>query len=154
MHRTVSGAIATPAAGADIVWTPSTTERVKLLAITAKLVTNGTAGNRAPILSLLDLSGNTVLEVTPGGTQAASLTGQFSWYESDGPRAGTNAQVGGVASADLPSFWLPEGWSVKTTTVNIQTGDQWSGVYGTFLVYDEAMEKAWRYIEELALASQ
>lgn len=134
--------VTTPSAGADFsavvpggrVWRP--------LAITAKLVTSGTAGTRAANLKLTDQT-NTIVELAPFATQAASLTATYSW--SNGSVSGAGSSAGGVITTALPDWALPAGYTITTVTTNIDTADQWSNV----VVWLEEIDAQPRGVHEL-----
>lgn len=135
-HHLNSGLVTPTAAGSELTYTPTKAAPWKLLCLSAQIVTSATVGNRAPALQFFDQNGTLVCTVPASGTTAASLTVIYSWYIAGAPSPGAGAVVGGFASAVLPNIWFGNGWSFKTKTVNIDTTDQWSAVYATWLMSD------------------
>ena len=121
--RSITGA--TPAAAAEISETVPTGARWELIALRTQLVTSATAGARRPIL-FLDDGANVFARLSNSSTLAASLTGNFTWIEGSGAPSldgGTDFQ------AAVPSgVRLGSGYRIRTSTTNIQAGDQFSAV--------------------------
>ena len=115
--------VAQPAAGADWTWTVPSSTAYQIQSIRAQLVTSSTVAARQPLLKILDLSGNVVLEAPATGTQAASLTQDYDWTAG----APSAAVSDGVVVTELPQGLILEaGWTVQTVTAALQAGDQWS----------------------------
>ena len=121
--RSITGA--TPGAGAEISETVPTGARWELLAFSAQLVTSATVANRNPSLVLDD--GALVYARCPT-TQliAASLTYQVTWAQGFSSAQTTGANI---AIAPLPiNDRLGSAHRIRTSTVGIQVGDQYSAV--------------------------
>jgi hypothetical protein len=118
--RSVAGS--DPAAGAEISETVPTGARWQVLAITATLVSDGTAANRRPRLTIDD--GTTVYFVSPSGnTQTATQTIVYTWAIG-APLAATLNSSFNLHGLPAP-HWLRAGHRIQTVTASIQAGDNW-----------------------------
>lgn len=112
-----------PAAdGSEISYTADRNLLVKTFH--AALVTDGNAANRQVHFTFEDASGNVYARFVAGGTQAASLTRQYS---------GRPGEFAAPAVADtcfivpIPNggVYLPAGGKIKTSTTSVQATDNW-----------------------------
>lgn len=140
MRRQITQQVKQPAAGADWTFVPSTSDSVRLLAITAKLVTSATVDSRVVVLQATDIDGNLLDAFPATAAQAASKTVTYVW---DNSASGISASEDDLTlSQSVPNFWLPPGATVASATALLQAGDQWSDVVATFLSTDR-----WRMLE-------
>jgi hypothetical protein len=120
---------ANPAAGADLVISPSPSKPWRPVALYATLTTNATAGLRQVALELTDAVPNVWLKKTVNGTQTVSLAYSYGWVAGGGSSDDPQAPILTTVESLLPELWLPAGTAVRTLTTNLQAGDQWSGLY-------------------------
>lgn len=119
--RSITGTV--PAAGAEISETVPTGARWELLAVVATLTTNGTVASRAATLRLDD-GANPVMLSGGGVTQAASQAVTYVWSAGDAKDAAIS-QI--YLHNPIPiGMRLAAGFRVRTLTVSMQAGDQWS----------------------------
>jgi hypothetical protein len=111
-----------PAAGVEISETVPTNARWRLLAITATLVTSAVVGSRFPEL-IVDDGASTYYRQNAQSSQAASLTVVYSGNNGSwsGQNVGTR-QVWPLAN----EMELAAGHRIRTSTTNIDGGDNWS----------------------------
>lgn len=116
---------ANPAAGADWTLTVATNQRLSIKSFSATFVASATVATRN-ISVIIDDGANIVwqADVTVGVTagQTVSVNGTT-----------TNA-VAGVITTTLfvvipPLLFQPAGWRIRSSTGNIQVGDQWSNIW-------------------------
>jgi hypothetical protein len=117
--RSVAGT--DPAAGVEISETVPTGARWRLRSLDAALVTDGTAANREPTLTIDD-GANIVAEISAGATQAATLTRRYSFTQGVQHKAGAASTIVMAPAADLI---LLAGWRIRTVTTAIVAGDNW-----------------------------
>jgi hypothetical protein len=117
--------IANPAAGGEIVVTPTGRGAWKILSMLLTLTTSAVVANRAVRLEATDTS-QPYFRTDADAVQAASLTGLYSAF------AGASGAVGasGVAGIAWPTdgLLLPQGHSLATITTAIDVGDQYSAI--------------------------
>lgn len=121
--RAIAGT--TPAAGAEITETVPTGARWELLALTARLTTSATVANREPSLFFDD--GATVYLGSPIQVNlTASTVWVVSWFQGAGV---ITANVSGTETAPIPTnVRIPAGHRIRTSSQNLQVGDQWAVV--------------------------
>lgn len=117
--------IPNPAAGAELSIDSDTGELWLVRSIVATLTTDATVANRVPVL-LADDGTTEYFRTRSESVQAASLAVVY---------CGFSGSAGGVvAGASVPLPWptdglpLPPGHRLRTSTVAIVAGDQWSAV--------------------------
>lgn len=142
MGRYIEHGIANVAAGGGFSWTPSTVDRFRVLCVAGQLVTSSSVATRQAILTVKDQSGNLLYEKAVTGTQAASLTLQYSWSSGNGPAQGGSAAVDGTIADGLPDWWMPGGSALAVTVSAVASGDQWSNLYAQVLVADDPAKLA------------
>lgn len=138
-HLQVIQPIPRPPAGADWSFTPSSSDRVKLLSITGRLTTDATVGNRISELLVTTITGDVISADPSAVIQAASQGPLYNW-RSDGPRY-TTANNDNTLVMSCPDFWLPAGCVVSTNTSGLDASDQWSAQVAVYLVADELLEE-------------
>ena len=124
-----------PAAGAD--WTitvPGSGEFWEIVAVRARFVTSSAVANRFLTFNVKDNVGNVVFNTAFGTAQTASIT------ESVCLSPQFNAVAGDVSSTKITTLPLPEGpylpgFTINSSTVAIDTGDQWSQIAVWFRQY-------------------
>lgn len=137
-----------PAAGAD--WGPigPTGGRVwRVLGGLGFLTTSAAVANRTPGILLTDGNENVLRSFAPASI-AAGVTSRVGFWlgqEVPGP-----AGSGLFPQVPLPSFWIPEGWNLSSSTDQLQAADQWSP---PFLIVEELYE-AWQDITLHELAEE
>lgn len=114
--------VANPAAGADWSQSVPAGHLWQLLGVTATLTTSAAVANRAVALVLGDGT-NPFLTIPAPAVQAASLAGVYSWAGEGGGYA-----VGVRQLAPLPGLTLPPAWTLGSSTLLVDVGDQWSAV--------------------------
>jgi hypothetical protein len=121
--RSITGA--TPAAGAEISETVPTGARWELLSFFATLTTSATVANRGPGL-VFDDGVNVYMRTGTSVNQVASTAWNNTWSPGFSRAAELFAQT---ISNMLPvNVRLGSGHRIRTNTVAIQTGDQYSAV--------------------------
>lgn len=136
-RRYVEAAGTAVAAGAGFTFRPSTADRFRVLCVAGQYVTSSHVANRQALLTLEDQSGNVLYQKGVVGTQAASLTYQYSWSSGSAPAEGGSATADLTISDGLPDWWLPAGTQLLVSMTNVDTADQWTNTYAQFLVGDE-----------------
>jgi hypothetical protein len=137
-----------PAAGSDWSAMLSGTDRVRIHAITAQLVTSATVANRVAGLIMKDQNGLTWWQADLESDQAASLTVGYSWAHGSGITAVPAAANGALLSAGLPRTWLEPGDTVGSVTAALQAGDQWSNIVIRFATAEHWEElQAWERLQ-------
>lgn len=141
--RLVQGAVDQPAAGADWSFVPSHSDRVKLLSITAQLVTAAAVANRIVALQYTDEPGAVIWTADVVTPQTASLTVRYSWADGGALQIATAIVAGERVGAKLTDFWLQPGDKVSSVTGAIAAADQWSSI-----VWRGYVASAWEDLEE------
>lgn len=127
-----------PAAGADIVYALTASERIRSLRAT--FTASAAAANRTIALYIDDGAGHNLYSTQLGTAITAGQTADISWA--------IGAFQGAIAastenSQQLPDLGvLPSGYRIRTSTAGIQAGDQWSNV-----VIELAYEGATGYLQ-------
>lgn len=117
-----------PAVATDFTYTVPGESVWQLVAVTAKLVTDGTGANRTPSFTVTDGTA-TLFQLPIGVAITATLTTQVSWIYGS---AFTNTSLTGAKlGVALPKLLLPAGFTFGPVTTNIQAGDQWSIINAT-----------------------
>ena len=132
MFELQSMSVAAPAAGANWSVTVTANDEWNLRSAICTLTTSATVATRSLVLQVLDRASDVVMELPVGGTLAASSASDFCWVSLAGSTTTGNNAAGQVGYGVLPDGWFPPGWSVRVSTNNLQTGDQYSAIY---LVY-------------------
>ncbi len=110
-----------PAAGAEISETIPDRRRWKLQGLIFTLVTDSTIATRS--ISIVIDDGTTPLYQRPFlATQAASLTYIYSFYNW----TDFETQIDSRVFIPLPTFTLSSGFRIRTTTTDLQAGDNFS----------------------------
>jgi hypothetical protein len=121
--RSITGT--TPGAGAEISETVPAGARWELLAFRAVLTTSATVAGRWPSL-LLDDGANIYTNAGVEDTVAASQTENCSWGQGVSKKASPSLQS---EQGSLPvGIRLGSGHRMRTATINLQVGDQYSAV--------------------------
>lgn len=118
-------AVTAPGAGSEWLTTVPAGTTWEVLSIFAQLATSAVVGTRAPMVQLKDADGAIVARFAPGGTQAASLTGRFSWTQGVGATSGVGLDMGALPTPPLP---LVAGWTIGSITSAFDTGDTYTQV--------------------------
>jgi hypothetical protein len=127
----VTTALANPGAGADWTTTVTAAQVWELQSIRATLVASAAAANRQARFTIDD--GTNILFRTES-TLVVTANGNFSFNAFNGaaiftPADATNYQM------PLPRILLGAGYRISSSTLNIQAGDQWSGVVVNYRLY-------------------
>lgn len=120
MLRSITGT--DPAADTEISETVPTNARWRLLAIAARLVTDGTAATRTARLQIDD--GTTVmLSIPPAATHIASLTRDYIGAAFGATLTTYTPEIMWPVPPDLMLF---QGWRIRTAVDTRQVGDNWA----------------------------
>lgn len=120
--RTIQGT--DPAAGVEIAEQLPTGARWDLLAVTARLVTDATAGNRFAVLQVELSSPTPPIQCTTTAVLAPSSSWDLCWAQNHLYNA---VSPSGAMHAPLPSpMLLVGGGNFKTVTFSMAAGDNWS----------------------------
>lgn len=114
--------VPTPGAGAEWSLVVPAGYVWRVLAVAGTLTTSATVATREARLTLADATG-VVLSLGVAATQAAGLATRYAWTAGGGYAAGSSA--GGTLPPDLS---LEAGWTLASSTVNLDAGDAWSAV--------------------------
>lgn len=119
---------ADPSAGAEITHTVPAGQVWRLLSIMLTLVTDATAANRRPSISISDGTNEIALALNGSAVQAASLTMQH--YFAIGLGGSSTSLVArdvgtAAAQAALPDIILPAGFVITSDTDLIESGDNY-----------------------------
>lgn len=123
-------AVSQPAAGAEWSWTPG--YPVEVLAVRARFVASVAVANRFPAVQFREQGGGVLAVVSLQAAIAASGGGFMTLA-----RAGVFQAPSSEYMMPLPLWELPDGGSIKTSTLNLQAADQWSAVYVTYRLLDD-----------------
>lgn len=118
-----------PAAGADLTWTVPTTvpqSGIKVVSMRLQLVTSAAVANRRPRFTFTDDSAAPLefWRQAVGTDQPASQTVVYTVA----PGQGSTLQGGAIGVAIPGDLWLSAGFAFKTSTLLIDTADQWSSL--------------------------
>lgn len=109
-----------PAAAADWSITVPMGKLWHVTSIVASLTTSVTAATRSVGLLVSDGHDNFV-SAGPAGTQIASLTDTYNWFEGAG-----GFGFGNWITQPIPHLTIPAGYTISSSTTAIQAGDQWT----------------------------
>ena len=135
-HQIVTGQVDQPAAGADWRFTPSASDHVRLLTVTAELTTAIAVANRIPALAFKDQGGLVYWSADTVTPQAASLTVRYSWSRNMSLAVASAVVTGERVSAGMPDEWLLPGDTVESITGALAAADQWSSIVWRGIVGD------------------
>jgi hypothetical protein len=119
MIRSITGT--DPAAGVEISETVPTNARWRVLGVRYALVTDANVATRTSHL-IFDDGAAEVAKMTPEGNQVASVTVQYTY--AHGARSGSIPSTGYLSMLPVTSL-LSEGWRIRTSTTNMQVGDNY-----------------------------
>lgn len=128
--------ITAPAAGADFSFTPSQTDRVYLLTVTANLLADANVATRIPALTFKTQQGLQFCSMGNIISLAASQQATWNWARGVGTAANSAYASGEQVAVGLPDMWLEPGDTVSAVTINKQVGDKWSNIVWRGLVGD------------------
>ena len=128
-------AVTQPAAGADFSQTVPAGLQWRIRAVFVKIVTSATVASRQLTLQFKDDQGNLLFQCPASTTQAASLTGLYSFF----PTAPWNV-VGttNFVAPIPPDLTLADSFVIASSTASIQTGDQLQNIV---ILLEEAPSK-------------
>ena len=109
-----------PAAGAEVNNSVASDARWRLYAVRFQLVTDATVATRRVHL-IIDDGATTILDIPSETTQTASLTRNYTFHDF----GLTPSAVGTEISVNMTSKKLKEGWRIRTSTDNLQAGDDY-----------------------------
>jgi len=114
-----------PAAGSGVVWPIASALPVRIEAVTFKMVTSGTAGNRRPVIEYLDSEGFPFAFAGAPYVQAASLTSLYCFFVG-GTQVGADGapHIGGP----LPNIATDLRTTLAIDVETIKPADQISNV--------------------------
>lgn len=117
--------VAAPAPGADFDIPVQSGAMWFVESIVATLTTSAVVANRAPSIRIDD--GSTTFCVIGGiGSQAASTSFIWSWMRNFG-KSDFSLGLSGLNQA-FPSIPLFSGFHIRSSTISLDAGDQWSGI--------------------------
>lgn len=117
--------VPSPAAGADWTFTIPGRSAMRILSVRAIFASAVAVATRFPALVITD-GVSQVMNLPGASGEAASITETYCWAPTaDSIQTGT----GGSNSASIPDkLILPVGFTIGSSTPNIQAADQWSGI--------------------------
>lgn len=131
----VTKAAAVPAAGAEVALTAD--EPFFLQTFRVQLVSDANVANRQVRFTVEDAAGRIFAEFISGGTQAASLTRQYTGLQVNFT---SPALVDTLFTVAIPAgpqgLYVPQGGVIRTKTTLIQAGD----AYGALTVSGERVQ--------------
>lgn len=148
-HVVVTQTVNAPAAGADFSLPISTTDRVLLLAITAKLTTSAAVANRRPALAFKDQGAGVWWSADAVYPQTASLGVTYSWARGASTGADPTVAASERVGLGLPWARLQPNDTVESITALIDVADQWSAI-----VYRAVIGDFWEDEQELSHLAQ
>lgn len=132
--------VANPVAQAQFTLTAPGSAAWRVLALTFRLVTDANAASRAVRLQADD-GGNPWFIVGPETDQAATIDRVYCVVNGSHGFAG----LSGLQPLPWPDtgLWLRPGWRLRTTTTNLQAGDQYSEISAVVQEYPVAKGTGW-----------
>lgn len=118
---------ANPAAGADITYTVPAGVTQQLQTVEFTLTTSATVANRQIIL-IIDDGTHELWRIIVPVTQAASLTYVYAFGGTTNDAAVRTVGANNEVLSELPAITLAAGYRIRTSTVNLQAGDQFSAI--------------------------
>lgn len=118
-------AVASPAAGAEIVALVPGGVFWEVIALRATLTTSAAVANRLPVLQLRDTDSRIAYEFPGAAVQAASLAVSYSWSSGYGTSTAVSGQQ---LPLPAPAPVVLAGGTVRTVTTLLDVADQWSAV--------------------------
>lgn len=116
--------VADPSPGASYSFNTNTALKTRLVALSFRLVTGATVGDRRCYIQLSE-SGVTYLKTGAGVNQAASLTVDYSCY----PGAMSDLVFGTLANISFPpDLWIEPGTSFSISATGLTATDQFSNL--------------------------
>ncbi len=112
-----------PAAGQDWTYTVPVGNAWRLKSAVGYLITDATAGSRSVSLQIVGPLPNQVIGVRAGAPAAES--NNSGWYYNWFPGAGF-FQSGAFVQVPIPDIIMPAGTIIRTATLTLDAGDQWS----------------------------
>lgn len=137
MRRLINGSAAAPLAGHDFTFIPSTSDKTKLLSVTATFTTSAAVANRLPSIDIKTQNGDKLFAADVVTFQTAGLAVQYSWAIGANINVRSAEVTAEQVSGALPDMILMANDSVFATTAAIDVADQWSSVFYRALVWDE-----------------
>lgn len=128
---TIVTATNAPAAGADFSFTVTAGQTWQLQSLRAVLTTSAAVASRQPYLTVDD-GANALLYIPNTTAVTASLTRDFNYANFGATWTSADSSEYQIP---LPPLVLTAGYRIRAITVNLQAGDQWSGVYLTYRQY-------------------
>lgn len=117
--------VANPAVATDWTFTVPGESVLGVFTISARLVTDGNAANRIPVLRVTD-GATALFRVGVGAALTATTTTDLSWLPEIGYRdTATNANTQMIG---LPPLYMAAGAQIIVATTALQVGDQWSNI--------------------------
>lgn len=118
--------VGNPAAGADWSLVVPAGKTWQLLSVTAFFQASAVVANRFPFLNISNIGAVKIIQIGPGNSVATSVGTTQQWIAG---WSGAETSVLGVINRYLPSgLVLPSGYTISTTTVSKDVGDQWSAI--------------------------
>lgn len=120
--------LASPAAGADFVYTHQAAFMGRLKCVSAKLACDANVATRLPNLEIYEPSGGLIFKVRHLTGTTANQTVYFAWNIN---ACDSNDQSTDATVRPLPPITLGEDFEIHSQTDNLQVGDQWSEILVT-----------------------
>lgn len=114
-----------PAAGAPFLFRVPGESWFRITAVRFTLTTSAVVANRFATVDYLDGDQGAFLRSMSGTALAASLTRTFNFAPE---YATPTVSVGGDEMAPLSTQWLPPGYRIRITAINLDAADQVGGV--------------------------
>jgi hypothetical protein len=133
--------VATPAVGTDFSFTLSSRDDVCVRTISATLTTGSDGGTEQPSLELVTQNGDVVAQFSFDNSIGASAIAYFQWDSSANAANNFFTTATGVSvTTPMANLWIPPMWSWRVLTANLQTDDQWTGIFVTYYKHDVAYD--------------
>lgn len=127
-YRVVTRTVDQPAAGQEWSIVPSTSDRVKILALTALYTASSATASRVPGLVLKDQTGTEYWSTDANAALAATVAAWFSFAPTTAAVVDQAEFSSERGNLPFPPLWLEPGDSISSSTVAIASGDQWSNI--------------------------
>ena len=127
----------TPAAGAEIDSGALPAGKHKIMALGFRFTTDATVANRTISMQIWEPSGGVIAQILAAGTQAASITRQYTFTIGINDTAAAAPQV---SEAKMPDIMLTGTCELHTVTNGLQAGDRFTQVVG--------MEQFWAAVPD------
>lgn len=119
--------IAQPAPGLPVSFASSDGEFLRVVALTCVFATSAVVANRQPRFVVNDQDGNLFYSIPLGAAVVAGANTTLQWQYGGG--SGFSGADGTLVGS-LPNIFIPAGFKLSISAVNLDPGDQFKNVRG------------------------